>query len=149
MKLSSACVDCPCTTSNGVYFERLCIRLYAYASVRVQKRCILRPLACRDFSGGIRCVRLEAALRRMISVWHHSTARAIREQMDPYAFESLSLHFDVIHWSFCAVPLQVEHTYWNEWGKVTWEEAMPQMPCFRASSRSEWRKLCRYWLIIK
>ncbi len=24
-----------------------------------------------------RCVRLEAALRRMISVWHHSTARAI------------------------------------------------------------------------
>ncbi len=30
-----------------------------------------------------RCVRLEAALSRMISVWHHSTARAIREQTDP------------------------------------------------------------------
>ncbi len=49
-------------------------------------------------------------------VWHQSTARAIREQMypvpaaDPYAFESLSRYFDVIHWSFCSVPLQVEHT---------------------------------------
>ncbi len=71
-----------------------------------------------------RCVRLEAALRRMISVWHQSTTIAIREQMDPYAFESLSLYFDVIHWSFCAVPLQVEHTYWEHdtWtnGPIAW-----------------------------
>ncbi len=37
----------------------------------------------------IMCIRLEAALRRMISVWRHSTTRAIWEQMDPYAFESL------------------------------------------------------------
>ncbi len=33
--------------------------------------------------GHIRCVRLEAALSRMISVWHHSTARARRERTDP------------------------------------------------------------------
>ncbi len=31
----------------------------------------------------LRCVRLEAALRRMLSVWHQSTARAIREPTDP------------------------------------------------------------------
>ncbi len=49
-------------------------------------------------------------MRRMISVWHQSTARVIREQMDPYAFESLLQYLDVIHWSFCASPLQVEHT---------------------------------------
>ncbi len=29
------------------------------------------------------CVRLEAALRRKITVWHQSTGRAIREQTDP------------------------------------------------------------------
>ncbi len=34
------------TTSNGVYFERLCIRLYAYASVHIQKRSILKALVC-------------------------------------------------------------------------------------------------------
>ncbi len=44
-----------------------------------------------------RCVRLEAALRRMISVRHQSIVRVIREQMDPDAFESLSQYFDVIH----------------------------------------------------
>ncbi len=31
----------------------------------------------------IRHVRLEAALRRIVSVWHQSTARAIRKQSDP------------------------------------------------------------------
>ncbi len=31
--------------------------------------------------------------------------------MDPYVFELLSQYFDVIHRSFCAVPLQVDHTY--------------------------------------
>ncbi len=31
------------------------------------------------------------------SVYDISTAREIREQMDPYAFELLSLYFDVIH----------------------------------------------------
>ncbi len=58
-----------------------------------------------------RCVRLEAAVRRMISVWHQNTARAIRKLKDPSALLSLSRYFDVIHWSFCAAPLQVEHTF--------------------------------------
>ncbi len=31
--------------------------------------------------------------------------------MDPYALASLLRYFDVIHSPFCAVPLQVEHTY--------------------------------------
>ncbi len=57
-----------------------------------------------------RCVRLEAALHRMITVWHQSTARAIKEQTDPYTFESLLRYFDVTQWSFCAALLQVEHT---------------------------------------
>ncbi len=43
--------------------------------------------------------------------WHQSTARAIKEQMDPYALESLSQYFDVTQWSFCAAPLQVEHIW--------------------------------------
>ncbi len=47
----------------------------------------------------------------IISVWYQSTVRTIREQMDPYVFEPLSRYFNVIHWSFCAAPLQVEHTY--------------------------------------
>ncbi len=53
----------------------------------------------------IRCVRLETALRRMISVWHQCIARAIRKLKDPSALLSLSLM------SFCAAPLQVERTY--------------------------------------
>ncbi len=57
-----------------------------------------------------RCVRLEAALHRMITVRHQSTARAIKEQTDPYTFISLSRYFDVTQWSFCAALLQVEHT---------------------------------------
>ncbi len=56
------------------------------------------------------CVRLEAALHRMITVLHQSTARGIKEQMDHYVFESLSRYFDVAQWSFYAVLLQVEHT---------------------------------------
>ncbi len=58
----------------------------------------------------IRYVGLEAALRRMISVWHQSTTREIRKHTDPSALLSLSRYF-VIHWSLCAVPLQVQHTY--------------------------------------
>ncbi len=37
-----------------------------------------------------------------------------------YALEWLSRYFDVIHWSFCAAPLQVERTYWHDW-EQTWE----------------------------
>ncbi len=37
---------------------------------------------CRSPSS-IGRIRLEAALRRIITVWHQSTARAIREQTDP------------------------------------------------------------------
>ncbi len=58
-----------------------------------------------------RCVRLEAALRRMITVWHQSTTRAIKEQTDPDAFVLLLRYFDVTQWSFCAVLLQVQHTW--------------------------------------
>ncbi len=47
--------------------------------------------------------------RLMISVWHQSTARAIRKQKDQSALLWLSRYFDVIHWSFCTA-LQVEHT---------------------------------------
>ncbi len=57
-----------------------------------------------------RCVRLEAALRRMVSVWHQSTARAIRKHKDQSALLCLSRYFDVIHWPFCTALLQVEHT---------------------------------------
>ncbi len=46
----------------------------------------------------------------MISVRHQSTARVIRKYTS--AFVWLSQDCDVIHWSFCAAPLQVEHTYW-------------------------------------
>ncbi len=56
-------------------------------------------ILCWDGISG--CVRLEA-LCRMISVWHQSTVRAIREQTDSSAFESLSRYFDVIHWSLSA-----------------------------------------------
>ncbi len=38
----------------------------------------------------IRCVRLEAALRRMISVWHQSTAASDSKHKDPSALLSLS-----------------------------------------------------------
>ncbi len=51
----------------------------------------------------------------MISVWHQSTARAIRKHKDPFALVWLSRYCDVILWSFCAAPLQVEHTYWQMW----------------------------------
>ncbi len=56
-----------------------------------------------------RCVRLEVALRRMISVWHQSTTRAIRKHKDLFALLWLS-RYCVIQWSFCTAPLQVEHT---------------------------------------
>ncbi len=58
-----------------------------------------------------RCVWLEAALRRIITVWHQSTVRAIKELMDPYVFVSLSRYFDVTQWSSCTALLQVEHTW--------------------------------------
>lgn len=38
-------------------------------------------------------------------------AKAIREQMSPYVFESLLRYFDVIHQLVCAVALQVKHTF--------------------------------------
>ncbi len=75
-----------------------------------------------------RCVRLEAALRRTISVWHQSTARAIRKHKDPSALLSLSRYFDVIHWSFCAAPLQVEHTLCNVWGWASAAFPKPSPP---------------------
>ncbi len=50
-------------------------------------------------------------MKRRCAEWHQSTARAMREETDPYAFESLSRYFDIIDWSFCAVQLQVEHTF--------------------------------------
>ncbi len=43
-----------------------------------------------------RCFRPEAALHRMINVWHQSIARAIRKLKDPSALLSLSRYFDVI-----------------------------------------------------
>ncbi len=60
---------------------------------------------------GIRCVWLEAALRRMITVWRKNTARAIRKHKDPSALLSPLLYFDVTQWSFCAALLQVKPTY--------------------------------------
>ncbi len=60
-------------------------------------------------------IRLEAALRRMITVWHQSTVRAIREQTDPMHSNHSRGYFDVIRWSFCAVLLQVERAYCYEW----------------------------------
>ncbi len=45
-----------------------------------------------------RCVRLEAAPSRMISVWHQSTARAIQKDKDPSALLSFSRYFDEMHW---------------------------------------------------
>ncbi len=44
----SACVTRLCTRkyeSNEVYFARLCVRLYAYSNVPINKRSILWPLA--------------------------------------------------------------------------------------------------------
>ncbi len=87
-----------------------------------QHRDVYQPSAMDD---GIGCVRLEAALRRMITVWHQSNARAIRKYKDPSALLSLSWYFDVTQWSFCAALLQVEHTYRlsaqhmaNAWGRA-------------------------------
>ncbi len=62
-----------------------------------------------------RCVRLEAALHRVISVRHQSTARVIREQMDPDAFESLSLYFDVIsdHSVQCSFKTNTPNVIWT------------------------------------
>ncbi len=76
--------------------------------------------ACLPYVGLIdeRCVRLEAALHRMITVWHQSTTRAIKEQMDTNqsnAFVSLSRYSDVTQWTFCAALLQVEYTWCHHW----------------------------------
>lgn len=35
------------------------------------------------------------------------TTKVIREQVDPYAFESLTRYFDVIHWFVSAASLQL------------------------------------------
>ncbi len=74
---------------------------------------------CHMLGQDNRCVRLEAALRRMINVWHQSTARVIKEQTDPYAFESLSRYFDVTQRSFCTALLQVEHTWCHRTSPMT------------------------------
>ncbi len=98
----------------------VCVCIYIYTQANFGFGCALMPsylqilppkAAFFSFRIQSRCVRLEAALLRMVSVWYQSTARAIREQTDHYAFESLSRYFDVIHWSFCTAPLKVEHTY--------------------------------------
>ncbi len=54
----------------------------------------------------------------------HITARAIRKHKDSSALLSLSRYFNDTQWSFCAVLLQVEHTYRlsaqrmaNDWGE--------------------------------
>ncbi len=46
----------------------------------------------------------------MVSVWHQSTARAIRKHRI-CLLSSLSQYCDVIHWPFCAAPLKVERAY--------------------------------------
>jgi len=48
-----------------------------------------------------RCDWLEAVLCRLISVWHQSIQS-----------RQLSWYFDVIHWSVCPGPLQVEKAWW-------------------------------------
>ncbi len=53
-------------------------------------------ILCEHMAFVFRCVRLEAVLRRMISVWHQSNARAIRKHKDRSALLSLSWYFDVI-----------------------------------------------------
>ncbi len=74
-----------------------------------------RPTRSYATAGRLVChfgrIRLEAALRRMITVWHQSTTRAIRYLDGSYAFESLSRYFDVIRWLFCTALLQVERTF--------------------------------------
>ncbi len=77
-------------------------------TISAQHRDVYQPSVMDD---GIRCVRLEAALHRMITVWHRSTTRAIRKHKDPSALLLLLRYFDVTQWSFCAGLLQVEHTY--------------------------------------
>ncbi len=57
---------------------------HIYVQDLVQKK---KKIKLGWFTFANRSVRFEAALCRMISVWHHSTARARREQTDPYAFE--------------------------------------------------------------
>ncbi len=51
------------------------------------------PLAC---VGPIddRCVQLEAAQRRMMSVWHQSTTRVIKEQTDLWGHTDIILYFN-------------------------------------------------------
>ncbi len=93
---------------------------------------------CPHLLRHIRCVRLEAVMRRMISVWHHSTARGIREQTDH--FESLSLYFDVTHLSFCAALLQVEHTYGENTASYVCSTSCSAM---KTDRRLTWSSVCR------
>ncbi len=57
---------------------------------------ILMSIGHRWWDNGIRSVRLEAALCRMITVWHQSTARAIRKHNDPSALLLLSRYTVII-----------------------------------------------------
>ncbi len=72
----------------------LCLWTEADESILANQHAVFRSGDKANFTLG------EEALRRMISLWQQSTARAIREQMDPYAFEPLTRYFDIIHWSF-------------------------------------------------
>ncbi len=97
-----------------------------------------------------RCVQLEAALRRMISVCHESITRAIRKQNDLSALLWLSWYCDVIHWSFCAAPLQVERlnnfmlfvvpawmVMWRAFsGRVLWTKIVSEMHQYKQGLRS-------------
>ncbi len=107
--------------------------------------------ACLPYVGQIdeRCVRLEAALHRMITVWHQSTTRAIKEQMDTNqsnAFVSLSRYSDVTQWSFFAALLQVEYTWCHHWWLIDITPPPPISPaiCRMPIPCSE-RKLRVFW----
>ncbi len=93
---SDACTDCQPEFCHNQRWHKICgggclIILYAGKTLR--------------------CVRLEAAQRRMITEWHQITARAIWKPKDPSALLSLSWYFDVTQRKFCTALLQVEHTY--------------------------------------
>ncbi len=66
--------------------------------------CLVAVFLMFGLCSHIRRVRLKAALHRMVSVRHQSTARVIRAD-ETYAFEWLSRYFDILHGPFCAAPL--------------------------------------------
>ncbi len=61
-------------------------------------------------------IRRRSSLSSRSSEWAQPSPHAfvkfpIKEQTDPDAFVLLSRYFDVTQWSFCAVLLQVQHTW--------------------------------------